>query len=329
MVNYDIPWNPFRVEQRIGRINRIGQKRNMRVFSFQIRNEIDTKLADSHENRVKNAVERLSKETGLGIEDIQGQILGLAQKSIDYGAVYRGAFLKGDTRESEEEIARGIKEAEKAFILAYDKVFVNATEPFNPERFQSLIGCGLTLEDMRVWLEDYLKSQDRKLMWRKDKQLWEFLIPKKIKHLTEKKNVIGTFDREMAMRHPEIELLAFGHPIMDIILRSVFLPDAAGGAALSKPGNIVGIGFSAWLLMRDETHTGDSTFRLLSVRRNQSSWKLTIGENLEVPGELNNLSDTVDGDLSDIKSEIVKFLEDQFPEVDFLEDKIYWLACVF
>ena len=333
MVNYDLPWNPFRVEQRIGRIHRIGQPQDMQVFNFQIRNALDAKLSNFHENRVKKAVERLSKVTGLDTEDILGQLLGFAQEFIDYGAVYRDALLKGDTRESEAEIARGIEEAEKASKLAHDKVFRHATVPFAPAKFQSLIGCGLTLEDMRVWLEDYLKSKGRKLMWREEKQLWEFLIPEKIKPLLpaeEKKvtKVTGTFDREMAMRHPEIDLLAFGHPIMDIILRSVLLPDASGCAMLFKPGNIGGgIGFSAWLLMRDETPAGASAFRLLSVRRNQSGWELP--KNLEVPSELNDLSDTVDGDLSDIKSEIVKFLEDQFPEVDFLEDKIYWLACVF
>ena len=330
IVNYDLPWNPFRVVQRIGRIHRIGQQRNMQVFNFQILNTLDARLSDSHENRVENAAERLSKVTGLDIEDVRGQLLGFAQEFIDYEALYRDAIRKGDTRESEAEIARGIEEAKKAFELAYHTVFRHATEPFNPERFQSLIGCGLTLEDMRVWLEDYLKSQGRKLMWREEKQLWEFLIPEKIKHLLPagEKKVTGTFDREMAMKHPGIELLAFGHPIMDIILRSVFLPNAAGCAALSKPGNIGGIGFSAWLLMSEvETHTGASAFRLLSVRRKQGGWELP--KNLEVPSELNNLSDTVGGDLSDLKSEIVKFLEDQFPDVDFLEDKIYWLACVF
>ena len=327
MVNYDLPWNPFRVVQRIGRIHRIGQQRNMQVFNFQILNALDARLSESHENRVENAAERLSKVTGLDIEDIRGQLLGFAQEFIDYEAVYRDAIRKGDTRESEAEIARGIEEAKKAFELAYHTVFRHATEPFNPERFQSLIGCGLTLENMRVWLEDYLKSQGRKLMWRKDKQLWEFLIPEKIKHLLPagKKNVIGTFDRGMAMKHQGIELLAFGHPAMDIILRSVLLPDAAGSAVLSKPGNIGGIGFSAWLLMRDETHTGDSTFRLLSVRRKQSGWELIDGKPSEIPDDL---SGAIDGNLSDIKSEIVKFLEDRFPNVDFLENKIYWLACV-
>ncbi len=328
VVNYDLPWNPFRVVQRIGRIHRIGQQWDMRVFNFQIRNALDTRLADSQENRVENAANRLSEAKGLDIEDVRGQLLGFAQEFIDYGAVYRDALIKGDTKESEAKIEQGIKEAEKAFELADDKVFRHATEPFNPARFRSLNRCGLTLEDMRVWLEDYLKSQGRKLMWRKDKQLWEFLIPEKIKHLAREKKVTGTFDREMAMRHPEIELLAFGHPAMDIILRSVLLPNAPGSAVLSKPGNIGGsIGFSAWLLMRDEIHTGASAFRLLSVRRNQSGWELP--KNLEMSSELNNLSDIVDGDLSDLKSELVKFLEDRFPEVDFLENQIYWLAGVF
>lgn len=328
MVNYDLPWNPFRVVQRIGRIHRIGQQRNMQVFNFQILNTLDARLSDSHENRVENAAERLSKVTGLDIEDVRGQLLGFAQEFIDYEAVYRDAIRKGNTRESEAEIARGIEEAKKAFELAYHTVFRHATEPFNPERFQSLIGCGLTLEDMRVWLEDYLKSQGRKLMWRKDEQLWEFLIPEKIKHLLSagKKNVRGTFDREMAMQHPKIELLAFGHPAMDIILRSVLSPAAAGSAVPSKPGNIGGIGFSAWLLMRDETPAGASAFRLLSVRRNQSGWELIDGKSSEIPDDL---SGAIDGNLYDIKSEIVKFLEDQFPEVDFLEDQIYWFAGVF
>ena len=34
MVNYDLPWNPMRIEQRIGRIHRIGQKRDVFIFNL-------------------------------------------------------------------------------------------------------------------------------------------------------------------------------------------------------------------------------------------------------------------------------------------------------
>ncbi|HCN30852.1 MAG TPA: hypothetical protein DIT64_19460 [Verrucomicrobiales bacterium] len=42
MVNYDLPWNPMRVEQRIGRIDRIGQQANsIVIINFHVRGTID------------------------------------------------------------------------------------------------------------------------------------------------------------------------------------------------------------------------------------------------------------------------------------------------
>src|SRR5581483_17571 len=38
LVNYDIPWNPMRLEQRIGRIHRYGQERDCLVFNFVAQN---------------------------------------------------------------------------------------------------------------------------------------------------------------------------------------------------------------------------------------------------------------------------------------------------
>jgi len=61
IINYDLPWNPMKIEQRIGRVDRIGQERDVIVYNFI--------LADTVENRVKAVLEEklsvILKEIGI------------------------------------------------------------------------------------------------------------------------------------------------------------------------------------------------------------------------------------------------------------------------
>jgi len=41
LINYDLPWNPMRLEQRIGRIHRFGQTSDVKVYNFAIKNTIE------------------------------------------------------------------------------------------------------------------------------------------------------------------------------------------------------------------------------------------------------------------------------------------------
>ncbi|SEH66791.1 Helicase conserved C-terminal domain-containing protein [Halopenitus malekzadehii] len=46
MVNYDLPWNPMKVEQRIGRIDRIGQDREVFVFNLALEGTVEEHVLD-------------------------------------------------------------------------------------------------------------------------------------------------------------------------------------------------------------------------------------------------------------------------------------------
>jgi hypothetical protein len=71
MINYDIPWNPVRLEQRMGRIHRYGQEHNCLIFNFAALN--------TREGRVlQKLLERLSeirKELGTDhVFDVVGEV---------------------------------------------------------------------------------------------------------------------------------------------------------------------------------------------------------------------------------------------------------------
>ncbi|MFS0613851.1 DEAD/DEAH box helicase [Lederbergia ruris] len=41
IINFDLPWNPMRLEQRIGRIHRLGQENNVHIYNFSIKGTIE------------------------------------------------------------------------------------------------------------------------------------------------------------------------------------------------------------------------------------------------------------------------------------------------
>ena len=46
LVNYDLPWNPMRIEQRIGRLSRVGQTRDVHVFNLVAPGTIEEAILD-------------------------------------------------------------------------------------------------------------------------------------------------------------------------------------------------------------------------------------------------------------------------------------------
>ncbi|SEH53755.1 Helicase conserved C-terminal domain-containing protein [Halopenitus malekzadehii] len=92
MVNYDLPWNPMRVEQRIGRIHRIGQKRDVYVFNMALKDTVEEYVLERLYHKIdlfQQSVGELSsiltrlEESGKTFEDEIFERLVNADSEID------------------------------------------------------------------------------------------------------------------------------------------------------------------------------------------------------------------------------------------------------
>lgn len=78
VINYDLPWNPMRVEQRIGRLDRIGQKADqILIWNFFAKNTIDEKIYTMLYVRLN-----LIENTIGGMEHILGERMESLKRSL-------------------------------------------------------------------------------------------------------------------------------------------------------------------------------------------------------------------------------------------------------
>jgi len=52
IINFDLPWNPMRIEQRIGRLHRIGQTRDVFIFNLSIRGTIEDYIMEILDSKI-------------------------------------------------------------------------------------------------------------------------------------------------------------------------------------------------------------------------------------------------------------------------------------
>ncbi len=145
VVNYDLPWNPQRIEQRIGRCHRYGQKHDVVVINFlNERNEAD-----------KRVLELLTEKFTLfsGVFGVSDEVLGTIESGVDFEKRILAIYQECRTP---DEIAAAFQalqaEMDETIRTRMDDTRKLLLEHFDEDVHQRL---RLRLEDARAQLDRF------------------------------------------------------------------------------------------------------------------------------------------------------------------------------
>ncbi len=228
VVNYDLPWNPMKIEQRIGRVDRVGQKRDVEIYNFAVRGMLDERILDVLEHRIQVFTETVGALDPIleSFEEEVGRIT-LGEKGDTEKAFARlDATLDDRIRQ-----ARELEERRRDFVLDWRSL----------QRDQAARILGRTPRATRQDLEHFCRAaigrfpvggvephEDGGLFVRVPGMLREGR-----KDVEE--DYRGSFDVQEALADERMQFFAMGHPLVESILDNVGDPWWLPVGALESP----------------------------------------------------------------------------------------------
>ena len=244
MVNYDIPWNPNRLEQRMGRIHRYGQQHEVHIYNLV--------AVDTREGRILERIfDKLSQiRDHLGSDrvfDVIGEVLvGKSLKDLIVDAIANRRTME-EILEDFERIPdeEAIKKVRETSLEALATRHIDLTRILGEQR--------RAIENRLVpeYVEEFFKRAAEMLNIRMEKRgdgLWRIVsVPFEIRNqpyafkikfgevLREYAKI--TFDKERAFK-VQADFVAMGHPLLEAVINSIltrYARSAADGATFVDP----------------------------------------------------------------------------------------------
>jgi len=248
LFNFDLPWNPMDVEQRIGRIHRYGQKHTAQVYNLVLSDTIEGRIYLLLMDKLEEIARTLGKldEDGNVAEDLRMQILGQLSERLTYDSLFREALSDPELRRTKEELEAAMANASEARKVVFE--LFQDLDGFSLEDYRPFANVEAGFDRVVQFLCAAMAETGRQVKWFDNGR---FTV------LSEdgKSEVTYTTDRDLARAQEGLELMGIDHPLMLEALRrwQNLNPEMFGVAVDGEAGPAV----VSWWLIHTQGKNGE------------------------------------------------------------------------
>jgi superfamily II DNA or RNA helicase len=246
MINYDLPWNPNRLEQRMGRIHRYGQRKDVIIFNMVAE---DTREGDV----MKRLLDKIAMiRSVLGTDRVYNVISDVIS-GARLDQLFRDALSKQKTWEdllkyvdenfSVEKVKAALEEATRLGLATQHIDLVSLQSEEIRAREQRLMP-----EYVEKFFWEAFEGLGGRIERRQDGLLRIERVPYELKQTSpELKRRFGpvdkeykkfTFNKEQMKQYSDAELFGPGHPLFESVIEHIiatYASDVRSGAAFFDP----------------------------------------------------------------------------------------------
>ena len=271
MANYDLPWNPMRLVQRIGRLFRYGQHQNVVVFNMHAPQTVDAQIIDLMYERIGQVVLDMAQVGDEFRDGLEDDILGQFADLVDVGKILEEATLSGVSR-TEERIEEALRRAREA-SNEQRELFEHAAS-FDPNETKN--DLRISPQHLRSFVEGMFSHLGIEIVSTLHAgQALTARLPDEIaERMPQLKKVFqATFDRELAARRPNFHILDLDSPVVKYLLQEAKSYDFGGKTAVIQ--GVEGSALSTCILrwQNDQGHR---------MRQELAVFKVSEGSKTEV-----------------------------------------------
>ncbi|HEV2529111.1 MAG TPA: SNF2-related protein [Thermomicrobiales bacterium] len=226
MVNYDLPWNPMKVEQRIGRLDRIGQTHPVEIYNFAVEDTLEDRI-------LTRLLERIGIfESTIGYLD---PILGTSERDFETLMLRRRQDDPAPEVTLDREVERVTEQVRRAQAMEHQlEDFILDRRSFRKDQADVLLNRKPRYgpDDIRHFIGQLFPLLGGAVTEVRD-GIVEVRTPARLQLDGSgglRSGYRATFDPAVALRQDQLDFIAFGHDVLDASIRHCTQP-AFGGQA--------------------------------------------------------------------------------------------------